>query len=77
MCRRARVVATMSQISMLCRNEKPLDVGWLYVRLAGRDDEIIAMQIYYRRRLYNTCKAAFSTSGPVSDEALERVRTML
>ncbi|MBA0814296.1 hypothetical protein Gohar_020135, partial [Gossypium harknessii] len=35
------------------------------------------MQIYYRRRLYNTCRAAFSPNGPVSDEALERVRTML
>ncbi|KAK5835133.1 hypothetical protein PVK06_010819 [Gossypium arboreum] len=24
-------------------------VGWLYVKLAGRNDEIIAMQIYYRQ----------------------------
>ncbi|KAB2033848.1 hypothetical protein ES319_D04G045600v1 [Gossypium barbadense] len=32
---------------------------------------------YYIQRLYNTCRAAFSPNGPVSDEALERVRTML
>ncbi|MBA0871940.1 hypothetical protein Goshw_002748 [Gossypium schwendimanii] len=34
------------------------------------------MQIYYRR-VTSQIQAAFSPNGPVSDEALERVRTML
>ncbi|XP_039044911.1 plant cysteine oxidase 5-like [Hibiscus syriacus] len=32
---------------------------------------------YYIQRLYNTCRTSFSPNGPLSDEALERVRTML
>ncbi|GLT49766.1 hypothetical protein SLA2020_233000 [Shorea laevis] len=32
---------------------------------------------YYIQRLYNACKASFSPTGPVSDEAIEKIRTML
>ncbi|EOX92865.1 Uncharacterized protein TCM_001727 isoform 1 [Theobroma cacao] len=32
---------------------------------------------YYIQRLYKTCRESFSPNGPVSEEALERVRAML